>query len=308
VLGGVVLALVTTGLSEARETPALTGVSALDTPTSLPGMRVDYLHTGTRWNAALWLQDANGGIPGRLQRGPASYLAGRRYADEWNAGPFGPAFGREADARWQWASRTGDRIDVELPLYGDRAGHAGRLVPTDRSRTALYRDGELVDEFPDSGGGSFDVPAEDAEYRLEVADRRSNSDLTTTVSAAWTFRSGHTDGDQPVRLPLAAVRFTGKLDANNAAPAGRVFDLPVTVEGQPGAAAPRTAALTVEVSYDDGKTWSTAPVRAVGGGWVATVRHPGRAGYVSLRAAATDAVGSTTVTETIIHAYRLTTG
>lgn len=57
--------------------------------------------------------------------GPASYLAGRRYADEWYAGPFGPAFGQEADARWQWASRTSDRIDVELPLYGDRAGHAG---------------------------------------------------------------------------------------------------------------------------------------------------------------------------------------
>ena len=289
-------------------TPALAGVSALDIPTSLPGKRVDYLHAGARWNAALLLRDANGGIPGRLQRGPTSYLAGRRYADEWNAGPFGPALGQEADARWQWASRTGDRIDVELPLYGDRAGHAGLLVPTDRSRTALYRDGELVDEFPDSGRGSFDVPAEDADYRLEVADRRSNNDLTTTVSAAWTFRSGHADGDQPVRLPLSAVRFTPKLDANNAASTGRIFELPVFIEGQSDAPTPRIAALTVEVSYDDGKTWSTAPVRAARGGWVATVRHPGRAGYVSLRAAATDAVGSTTVTETIIHAYRLTTG
>jgi hypothetical protein len=119
-----------------------------------------------------------------------SYLAGHPYADEWNAGPFGPAFGQKSDVAWQWASRTGDRIDVDLPLYGDRAGHAGLLVPTDRSRTALYRDGELVDEFPDSGSGSFAVPAENADYRLEVADRRSKGDLTTTLSAAWTFRSG----------------------------------------------------------------------------------------------------------------------
>jgi hypothetical protein len=289
-------------------TPALTSVSALLVPTSLPGTRVEYLHTGARWQAGAFLRGADGEIQGRLHREPVSYLAGHPYADEWNAGPFGPAFGQKGDVAWQWASRTGDRIDVDLPLYGDRAGHAGLQIPTDRSRTALYRDGELVDEFPDSGSGSFAVPAENADYRLEVADRRSNGDLTTTLSAAWTFRSGHTDGDQPVRLPLAAVRFTPKLDTNNAAPTGQVFDLPVTVEGQPGTPAPRTAALTVEVSYDDGKTWSTAPVRAARGGWAATVMHPGRAGYVSLRAHATDAVSGNTVTETIIHAYRLTTG
>jgi len=292
-------------------TPALASVTALNVPTTLPGTRVEYLHTGTSWTSDLWLgvrdEDGRFDPQGRLYREPTDYRASGSYRDEWNAGPAGPAFGQAGESAWQWASRTGDRIRVDLPLYGDRAGHAGSLVPTDSARTALYRDGELVGEFPWSGSGSFTVPPETAGYRLEVADTRATGDLTTAVSAQWTFRSGHADGDQPARLPLAAVRFTPRLDANNAAPAGRTFELPVKVEGQPGAPAAPVAQLTVEVSYDDGATWSRAPLRTAGSGWIATVRHPRQDGYVSLRATATDTSG-TGVTETIIHAYRLTVG
>lgn len=64
--------------------------------------------------------------------------------------------------------------------------------------------------------------------------------------------------------------------------------------------------LTVEVSYDDGLTWSKAQVRACPDGWTATVRHPAGGSFVSLRATATDAAGNS-VTQTITHAYRLNT-
>jgi hypothetical protein len=264
-----------------------------------------------RWTGELWpgTRDDNGDFVAQrlLYRQPTAYLPGRLYRDEWNTGPTGPAFAQEGGTAWQWASRTGDRIDVSLPLYGDRAGHAGRLAPTDTSRTALYRDGELVGESALSGTGSFTVPPDTAGYRLEVADTRSTDDLTTGLSAAWTFRSGHVDGTGPVRLALPAVRFTPALDANNAAPADCVFTLPVSVEGQPGAPAPRTTSLSVDVSYDDGATWSKATVRRAAAGWTATVRHPAGARFASLRATGTDATG-TTVTETIIHAYRLAAG
>lgn len=295
----------------ASTTPALSSVAALVVPTTLPGTRVEYHRTGRRWSAELWpgTRDSDGRFvaQGRLYRQPTAYQAGRLYRDQWNAGPTGPAFGQEGETAWQWAGRTGDEIDVALPLYGDRAGHAGSFVPTDDSRTALYRDGELVGEFPLSGRGSFTVPPETADYRLEVADTRGTGELTTHLSAAWTFRSGHADGDEPVRLPLSAVRFTPILDADNAAPAGRSFDLPVTVEGQAGARTARTTGLIVEASYDDGATWSKASLRPAPAGWIATVRHPAGAGFASLRATATDADG-TTVTETIDRAYRLSAG
>jgi hypothetical protein len=59
------------------------------------------------------------------------------------------------------------------------------------------------------------------------------------------------------------------------------------------------------VSYDDGGTWQTAPVRRGDDGqWLASVRHPAGATFVSLRATATDGAGNT-VDQTIIHGYRL---
>lgn len=151
------------------------------------------------------------------------------------------------------------------------------------------------------------MPAEAADYRLEVADTRSDGDLTTRLSAAWTFRSGHVDGDQPVRLPLSAVRFTPVLDANNAAPAGCLFEIPVSVQGQPGVPASKIGELTVEVSFDDGAIWSGAQLRSGSTGWTAVVRHPSGGGFVSLRGTAGDAAGNR-VTQTIIRAYRLTSG
>ncbi len=71
-----------------------------------------------------------------------------------------------------------------------------------------------------------------------------------------------------------------------------------------GAAPSAVRTLTVEVSYDDGRTWRPARLVGGGGSWTATVVHPVRAGYVSLRANAVDQAGNA-VRQTIIHAYRL---
>ncbi len=188
-------------------------------------------------------------------------------------------------------------------MFTDGAGHAGFSL-TDTGRTALYRNGELVDETDYDGYGEFTVPSGSASYRLETSATRSNSDLSTRVEAAWTFQSGHVNGDNWVSLPVAAVRFAPKLDSGNAAAANRSFDIPVTVEYQQGVSGLRVKQLTVEVSYDDGQTWRAASVRAGKQGWVATVKHPKGAGYVSLRAKATDTAGNT-VTQSIIHAYKL---
>ena len=78
----------------------------------------------------------------------------------------------------------------------------------------------------------------------------------------------------------------------------------MTVQRQPGAPGAQVRRLTVEVSYDDGRTWRDATVRSGKSGWVASVRHPDGAKYVSLRAKATDSAGDT-VTQQVVRAYRL---
>ncbi|MCM0678085.1 S8 family serine peptidase, partial [Micromonospora phytophila] len=276
-------------------------------PTAVPGRRVEHHNTrGVRWYSELGFgvpaDDGWTDLKAMLTREPRGYRAGKRYRESWNSAPYGPSF---PTPRWPGAgiTRQGDQILVDVPLHSDADGHAGGSL-ADTARTALYRDGKLVGESGDPGYGQFEVPPGAADYRLEVLSKRSFTDLSTEVATAWTFRSRHVAGDGFAPLPASAIRFAPRLDAENAAPAGRSFVIPVRVQRQPGAPSARVAALTVEVSYDGGKTWQPARVRKGGDGWTATLRHPAGTGHVSLRATARNTAGDT-VTERIIQAYRL---
>jgi hypothetical protein len=76
--------------------------------------------------------------------------------------------------------------------------------------------------------------------------------------------------------------------------------VPLQVLDETGASI-RPKQLSVEVSYDEGKSWQRVPVNAK---LVATLHHPAGATSVSLRASATDADGNT-VKQTVIRAYTL---
>lgn len=180
-------------------------------PVGMPSRRTEYLYApGVRW-----VQELSVSQPApdpwsfpevfeRFVQPPRKYQPGQLYQDAWRTGPFGPVL---PAPQWpeQWATRRGDTLIVDLPLYGDRGGHAG-YSRTDTSRTALYRDDELVGEFPDSAFGRFRVPPERAEYRLEVADTRSVGDLSTEVRGVWTFQSAHVPGSDFAKLPLCGSR------------------------------------------------------------------------------------------------------
>ncbi|SCG73060.1 S8 family serine peptidase [Micromonospora humi] len=283
------------------------GGSAIVVPVQVPGKRIEHLSTArTRWNFELdfgkraeegWLD-----TQAVLESGPTRFRAGHNYTENWNNAPYGPSF---AQPRWpdQGITRTGNTVVISLPVHSDAAGHPGGSL-NDAARTALYRNGKLVGEIEAAGYGEFEVPPGVANYRLDTMAKRSFTDLSTEVSASWTFRSKRVPGDTPARLPAMAVRFAPPLSVDGTAPAGRTFTVPVTVQRQPGAPAGKVKALTVDVSYDGGKTWRKATLKKQGAGWTATVRHPAGPGYVSLRASARDDAGNT-VTQRIIQAYRL---
>ncbi|WFE30087.1 S8 family serine peptidase [Solwaraspora sp. WMMD791] len=281
-------------------------------PVEVPRRWTGYYSPGVGWAGELLFmevseEDPVGEFRGGLFAGLQRYEAGRTYRDRWNEAPYGPVLLRTGNVLEQ-AVRIEDLIVVNVALYGDAGGHGGYPV-VDASRTALYRDGELVEELIDEGGGFglFEVPAEPAAYRLEVSARRSISDLATEVDLAWTFRSGQPAGDDREHLPIMVVKHEPKLDHDFAAPAGRRFAVPLRVVGNEGAPVEPTK-VTAQVSYDDGATWHPAKVDAKGEGWVAKVHHPAvEDGYVSLRTAVTDKQGNT-VEQTVIRVYRLTDG
>ncbi|WBB79332.1 S8 family serine peptidase [Micromonospora sp. WMMD882] len=279
--------------------------SAIGVPTSLPGGRVEYVNTapGLKWWSILETgeRDADGWleIQTSLLSPDTAYQAGRVYRDEWNAPPFGPTMGRPALG----VVRFQDFIVVDIPTHSDARGHYGYSAAS-AERTRLYRGDDLVGESPYAGYGEFAVGPEPADYRVELTTERDFTDLSTVVTGSWTFRSAYADGDELVGHPLSAVRFTPRLDSSGAAPAGRAFTIPVTVQRQADTPAAPVTALTVDVSYDGGKSWQPANLRQQGDGWVATVRHPAKPGWVSLRAAVTTGDGGAAGHQ-VTQAYRL---
>jgi hypothetical protein len=146
------------------------------------------------------------------------------------------------------------------------------------------------------------VPPGAADFRVETEVVRTPgvSEFSTAISGAWTFRSDTTPGDRFTPLPLTVVRFTPDLDANGVAPAGRVLRVPLVVEQQQGATNGRVDRVKVEVSFDDGKSWSSAAVA----GRTAFVRNPATAGHASLRVKGSDRNGNT-FEQTVIRAYKI---
>ncbi|HYQ68888.1 S8 family serine peptidase [Actinophytocola sp.] len=247
---------------------------------------------GVRWTTTVNQPDTT------LISPPRTYRAGGSYDEPMNHAVFGPALPRSENP---WVSRYhpsagGDLIIVSVPLFGDSAGNAG-LSTTDTASTRLYRGDELVGEA-EYIGGAYPVPAEEDGYRLAVSATRSTADVSTEVSAEWTFRSAGT-GDRVTPVGISAVRFTPRLDEKNTAPAGRAFTIPVSLQRADGTTE-RPCDLSVAVSYDEGRTWQPAEVA----NGTVRVRHPAHATSVSLRAFARDQDGNT-VRQTIIRAYKL---
>lgn len=268
-----------------------------------PTVETLYLTTvDTEWDFAAWLDNPDGS-PASRYSAPATkpYAAGRTYRESFNYAVFGPTLPTEPSGYFPTLGRVQDQLSINVPMYGDRAGNLGDAIP-ESAWTRLYAGDELIGELPYGGYGRFsDLPAESVNYRVSTESVRGSAFmLSPSVSAEWTFHSSYVDGTEPATLPINVLRFLPSLDADNRAPAGTRFLLPITMQNHTGGyVTPR--GLTVEASYDEGRTWQRAPVLI---NRVAVLTHPTDAETVSLRASASDKDGNT-VKHTIISAYHL---
>ena len=133
----------------------------------------------------------------------------------------------------------------------------------------LLRDGELVGESADRYG-EFELPDGPATLRLELESSRSLPwwRYSTQISSAWTFRStGAGSEEKPERLPLLLVNYdVPKADLANRVPAGQPVELQLELRHQARAQVSPIAAVKLELSYDDGATWQSVPVKPTGAG------------------------------------------
>jgi subtilisin family serine protease len=221
----------------------------------------------------------------------------------WNAAVFGPVFDPPQAGI---AERSENDLNVSVPLRTATGGYTGDDY-ADTGSTKLSRNGKVLwsGSLPgdvNAAAAGVRVPAAKSTYRLVTVLNRSApwGSLSRRVAVDWTFTSKYSQ-DQ-VYLPLQVVSWTPKLDDDNRAAAGP-FTVPLHVYGVDRSKTAKIKAITVDVSYNDGRTWARAALTGSGATRKAAVRNPA-GGSVSLRATVVDPSGNK-VKQTITGAYRV---
>ncbi|NGY65908.1 S8 family serine peptidase [Lentzea sp. NEAU-D13] len=287
----------------ASTTPGSTGVrDRVAIP--LPGTLTEYYTPDVPWAVNTFAEVVGDqAVSYLIQYVPMVFPRGKTTTVHWNQGVFGPSLSDGGPG--STAFRSDDRMIFQIsPLSDRQPGRFGELGLT--GSTQLLRDGKIIGETGDATYGTFEVGPDRAEYTARTTgDRSAFAGLTTRYEAEWTFTSQRSQQPhQQVELPLLAARFTPELDDRNAAPAGKPFRIPMSVQRNGSTTPGSVSKPAVEVSYDDGGTWSPAPVLRDRAQWTVLVHHPAGAKFVSLRSAVKDADGNRQ-SQTIIRAYAL---
>ncbi|MFE7595941.1 S8 family serine peptidase [Streptomyces sp. NPDC057494] len=272
---------------------------------AFPAERTEYVSTGTgqRWHESVDLGDS------LEQRGGQSvYQGGSRTDLDW----FGPVWHPWLGTGLGWGQqRTGNDLRFNTPGWGDSGtDHTGfgNVWGDDTMTqfTEVYVNGVRVDRKTSSGAYAWDAPAEEATYKV-VTDTALDADrwrLGTKGHSEWTFRSAETPSDKVTYLPMLNLGLDVDTDLNGDVRAGGRLPVGISAEYVKGAAGTGTIGTgTLEVSYDEGATWTKVALKksSHGASWTGELRIPKGAGSLSLRAGASDDRGGS-VTQELIRA------
>ncbi|MFF2273649.1 S8 family serine peptidase [Agromyces sp. NPDC058136] len=276
-------------------------------PVQAPSTRTE-LYTaagGVRWQSAVLGYFPFGEVMLDELRG---YEPGSVRSDSWYDGVVSPSAMESYTGEVMLAAeRQGNLIGFASGMWADGSGHwAGQGSFGDIGNLKLRRNGEEIGRSIYTSD-VFEVPADDAEYELELYTQKIGGQLatwqrSTEVTTVWKFRS---QLDENVHSQGLAVMFP-RVDLPEdgmktlAAKAGQELQLSVT--GHAGYT-PGTITSANLATSTDGVTWVDAPTAEKDGEWVAVVDHSGASGRpVSVRVTITDSNGNS-VTQTVVRAY-----
>ncbi|OWA03832.1 peptidase S8 [Streptomyces sp. CS113] len=274
-----------------------------------PAERTEYVSTGP---GQLWHETVTSADGALEERGGLSDHRGGSHAElNW----FKPVWHPYLGTGLGWGQqRAGNQLQFNAPGWGDSGpDHTGfGDVWSEGSgmsqTTAVYRDGEPVDERTGSTAYAWDMPADEHTYRLvtDTALDAARWPTATKGHAEWTFRSAATPQDRWTYLPLINLSFDVDTDLAGKVRGGK--KLRIGLGAGYVAGAPDTGTIgggKLDVSYDDGKSWHQVRLRGGDGGgeasWYGTLSVPRDAEHVSLRASARDDRGGS-VTQEIVRA------
>jgi hypothetical protein len=252
------------------------------------------------------------------------YRAEQQTTDHYLMAPAVPGVDRST-LRPQPCSicRQGDQLLLNMQPLTDAGGHSLRMVAsataTVSSAARMYADDTLLAEGPDPVG-VVTIPSDATRMRLELDTAASAAWATTAtkVTTAWSWRTATPSGSLPAGRtcadatlpcafqPLLFADYNAGPDVSNAIAAGTATPLTVNVRRQAYDTTAGAGQVTLQVSGDDGATWTAVRATAAGGGkFTATVTPAAGSGFLSLRLHAADSLGGT-LDQTVIRALRVT--
>ncbi|RRS00423.1 hypothetical protein [Glycomyces terrestris] len=183
-------------------------------------------------------------------------------------------------------------------MFSSSAGGEGIHSEYLPGKISLVQDGQVIAQNSEIGLGLDPGRVEAGELTITAsADRNAPwTPLGTHSEAAWTF--DYDPAGNPV-LPVSVVEFAASGIVNGAAEGGTVQDVVLEFAQQPGADEQECAAMTFEVSFDDGATWTPVPLDRDGNTATASLALPDDAAFASVRFTAADEDGNTVSHETI---------
>ncbi|MFJ2890561.1 S8 family serine peptidase [Streptomyces sp. NPDC087305] len=268
-----------------------------------PATRTDYVSTGPgqRWAESVTVGD------GTLEErsGLVRYTGGERRTLDW----FKPVWHPWLGTGLGWGQqRSGNQLQFNAPGWGDSGpdhtgfGDVWSAESGMTQTTAVYQEGTLVDRNTDSTAYDWEAPADEHTYKVvtDTALDPARWELSTRGHAEWTFDSAATPADRWTFLPLLNLAFDIDTDlAGDVRGGGRV---PVGIGASYVVGAPDTGTIvggTLQVSYDDGKSWRSVKLSGGHASWRGTLTVPRGARYISLRASASDNQGGSVRQEII---------
>ncbi|MFY0762485.1 S8 family serine peptidase [Metabacillus dongyingensis] len=270
-----------------------------------PSARTEYVSAteDTRWYHQAEVLDATWEIRQPL----ATYTKGQKLTENWFSPVVRPSLGQG-----YWApERQGDHLMINVPAWADAGkGNTGGTeynISAENQTSKLYKGDTLVKEGKGQAIYATGVaPKERTQFRFVTDAKRDAERWNTSVRThtEWTFWTQASENWR-YDLPFLTLDYKVDTDVNGDALANHPTNLELSVgkvENAVGYGNVENA--TLEVSFNEGKSWKKMKLTKDGDAYAATIQNPKNAKSVSLRASAWDDEGNK-ITQEIIKAYGL---
>ncbi|WP_299745971.1 S8 family serine peptidase [uncultured Rossellomorea sp.] len=272
---------------------------------SLPSARTEYVSATEDTG---WYHQANVLDEGWQVRQPLkSYDGGEKMTENWFSPVVRPSLG---DGYWP-PRRQGDSLQINVPAWADAGtGNTGGTewdVSFQNQTSQLYKGDTLLKEGKGQALNVWDVlPQERTQYRFITDAKRDENrwNTSTRTHTEWTFWTEKTENWME-DLPFLTLDYQVDTDVKGDALSNRPTSLELTVgKVKEAVGYGNVEGATLEVSFNEGKTWKKVKLNQEGDTFSVTIQNPKNATSVSLKASAWDDEGNK-ITQEIIKAYGL---